>query len=105
MGTLQVKPVTDLIAFIFGHGIWDQGSNPCPLQWKCGSLAPGLPGRSLILKVEVQVGASFHIFLSSGVASSSGNVLSERMMVVYHFQVSVFQWRPVSGGRRQECGL
>ena len=88
-----------------GHGIPDQGWNPCPLPWKCGSLAPGLPGRPLILKVEVRVGASFHIFLSSGMASSTGNVLSERMVVVYHFQVSVFQWWPVSGGRRQECGL
>lgn len=79
----------DLITVIFGHGIRDQGWNPCPLQWKCGSLAPGLPGRSLILKVEMQAGAFFHIILSSGVASSSDGVLSERMTLVYHFQVCI----------------
>ena len=31
-------------------GMWDldQGSNPCPLQWKCSVLTTGLPGKSLI---------------------------------------------------------
>ena len=27
----------------------DQGSNPCPLQWKCGVLTTGLPGNSSLI--------------------------------------------------------
>ena len=27
----------------------DQGSNPCPLQWKCGVLTTGPPGKSQVL--------------------------------------------------------
>ena len=41
-------------SFFFGRTMrhaesWfpDQGSNPCPLQWKHGVLATGLPGKSL----------------------------------------------------------
>ena len=40
--------------FLFGHAVWhvgsefpDQGSNPCPLQWKHGVPTTGLPGKSV----------------------------------------------------------
>ena len=34
------------------HGMWnfpDEGSNPRPLQWKCGILTTGRPGKSHLL--------------------------------------------------------
>ena len=47
--------------FIFGstvHGMWhagsyfsDQGSNPCPLQWKNGVLTTGRPRKPQIITV------------------------------------------------------
>ena len=78
---------------------------PVPPAMEVWESGPGTAREATDFKGGGAGGASFHIFLSSGMASSTGNVLSERMVVVYHFQVSVFQWWPVSGGRRQECGL
>ena len=42
----------------------DQGSNPGPLPWKCGSLTTGLPGKSLNTGVRVRVEENHfeHIF-------------------------------------------
>ena len=48
---ILLESVLMFFLFIFGHIIWHarsqfQESNPGPLQWKCGVLTTGPPGKS-----------------------------------------------------------
>ena len=53
---VQIPPHSyqHIVISLFFHIRWpigsyfpDQGSNPCPLQWKCNILTTGQPGKAL----------------------------------------------------------
>ena len=63
-GLLLIIPIVDIAniyilfcVYLFStapHGMWnlpDQGSSPCPLQWKLRVLTTGPPGKSTVFRV------------------------------------------------------
>ena len=70
-----------LFWFVFGHGMWhggsqfpDQGSNPCPLQWKYRVLTTGLPGDPQCLEQKYLQNDGYHQFSSWTESESEVNV-------------------------------